>query len=164
MRSNHDEALTRWLREADFRDDPLNALFFLETSLALHRRLASGRGAEDLFEQTLRRLSSDGLRGVRFLKEGESMAIAGVEASLHGHRGADGRPGDLRFFERIGMRATLGHTHRPVTRDGILCAGVCATDLAYARGQITAWGVGHVVTYASGARQHLLFDGGAFHA
>ncbi len=164
VRSNHDEALIRWLRESDFRDDPLNALFFLETSLALHRRLASGRGAEDLFEQTLRRLSPDGLRGVRFLKDGESMAIAGVEASLHGHRGADGRPGDLRFFERIGMRATLGHTHRPVTRDGILCAGVCATDLAYARGQITAWGVGHVVTYASGARQHLLFDGGTFHA
>lgn len=162
--SNHDGALIRWLREADFREDPGNAIFFLETSLRLHRWLADGREPDGFFEHVLRDLSGDGLAGVRFLRTGESLRLAGVEASIHGHAGADGRPGDVRFFERLGIRATLGHTHRPIARDGIYCAGVCNMDLAYARGPITAWAVGHVVTYPNGARQHLLFDHGTFHA
>ncbi|MCP3732223.1 hypothetical protein M9978_17520 [Sphingomonas sp. MG17] len=162
--SNHDMALLRWLREQDFREDHRNAIFYLETSLRLHRWLAEGRPADGLFEHTLRSLTCDGLRGVRFLRPNESLKLAGVEASIHGHLGADGRPGDVRFFERLGIRATLGHTHRPTTRDGIYCSGVCNTELAYARGTITAWATGHVVTYPSGSRQHLIFDGGRFHA
>ncbi len=162
--SNHDDALVRWLREADFRDDPLNAVFFLQTSLALHHWLAEGREVDGFFEQTLRSLCPERLEGVRFLRAGEGLKLAGSEASIHGHLGADGRPGDVRFFERLGIRATLGHTHRPIARDGIYCAGVCSMDLAYARGPITAWAVGHVVTYPNGARQHLLFDEGAFYA
>ena len=162
--SNHDDALVRWLREADFREDPSNALFFLETSLKLHRWLADGRNSDGFFEQTLRDLDGDRLAGVRFLRTGENLRLAGVEASIHGHLGADGRPGDVRFFERLNIRATLGHTHRPLARDGIYCAGVCSMDLAYARGPITAWAIGHVATYPNGSRQHLLFEGGAFHA
>lgn len=162
--SNHDAALLAWLRETDFRDDPGNALFFLQTSLALHRRLAAGGSTDGFFEQTLRGLSPDGLRGVRFLRTEESLELVGSEAALHGHLGADGRPGDVRYFERMGMRATLGHTHRPFTRGGLYGAGTCATGMAYARGPITAWAVGHVVTYATGARQHLLFNGGRFFA
>lgn len=162
--SNHDDALVRWLREADFRDDPVNAIFFLETSLRLHRWLAEGRNTDGFFEHTLRALSPDGLSGVRFLRLGESLKLGGIEASIHGHLGADGRPGDVRFFERLGIRATLGHTHRPIARDGIYCAGVCNMDLAYARGPITAWAVGHVVTHPNGARQHLIFDQDAFYA
>jgi hypothetical protein len=162
--SNHDDALVRWLRESDFREDPANALFFLETSLRLHQWLAAGRSSDGFFEETLRDFNSDGLVGVRFLRMGESLKLAGVEASIHGHIGADGRPGDVRSFERLGIRATLGHTHRPLARDGIYCAGVCNMDLDYARGPITAWAVGHVATYPTGSRQHLLFDGGAFHA
>ncbi|RYD27251.1 MAG: hypothetical protein EOP89_05175, partial [Lysobacteraceae bacterium] len=120
--SNHDDALVRWLREADFREDPKNAIFFLDTSLRLHRWLADGRQTDGFFEQTLRTLSNDGLAGVLFLRMGESLRLAGIEASIHGHRGSDGRNGDVRFFERLGIRATLGHTHRPIARDGIYCA------------------------------------------
>lgn len=161
--SNHDDGFVRWLREADFRDDPTNAIFYLESSLELHRRLASGHQADGFFEQTLRRLSHDGLRGVRFLRPGEGFKIAGIEQSIHGHLGADGRQANVRVFENLGIKATIGHTHRPATRDDLYCAGVCNTELEYARGAITSWAVGHVVTYPSGSRQHLLFSGGAFH-
>ncbi|MES3106913.1 hypothetical protein [Sphingomonas aurantiaca] len=41
--SNHDDALVHWLRDADFREEPRNAVFFLEASLALHHNLAAGR-------------------------------------------------------------------------------------------------------------------------
>lgn len=164
VRSNHDEMLMRWLRESDFREDPVNTLFFLETSLALHRRLAAGGTSDGMFEATLRELSGDGLRDVRFLGPGESLRIAGIENGIHGHQGADGRQGGMAAFERLGIKATIGHTHRPTTRDGVYCAGVCQTELAYARGPLTAWAVGHVVTYATGARQHLFFADGSFFA
>jgi hypothetical protein len=162
--SNHDAGLLRWLREQDFREDPTNALFFLESSLDLHRWIERGGDVDGFFERTLRRLHPGELNGVRFLQPGESLKLAGCEASIHGHLGADGRPGDVRSFERLGIKATLGHTHRPLTRDGIYCAGVCNTELAYARGPITGWAVGHVVTYPNGVRQHLIFDGHGFHA
>jgi hypothetical protein len=161
--SNHDGHIVRWLRESDFREDPTNAIFFLEASLQLHNRLALGQSSDGIFEATLRRLSVDGLAGVRFLRIGESLRIAGIETGIHGHVGADGRQGDIRFFERLAVKATLGHTHRPGTRDGIYYSGVCQTDLTYARGPITNWAIGHVVTYPTGARQHLIFIDGAFH-
>ena len=161
--SNHDEAFMRWLREADFREDPLNAVFFLECSLALHRRLADGVGGDGFFERTLRHLSNDGLPGVRFLCPGESLKVGGIECAIHGHVGSDGRQGSMRFFERLGIRATLGHTHRPTTRDSICCAGVSASGLEYARGTLTSWAAAHVVTYPTGARQHLFFVGGRFY-
>ncbi len=161
--SNHDGALERWLAEADFREDPENAIMFLECSMELHKRLAAGRSIDGFFEQTLRTMSADGLVGVRFLQTGESLRIAGIETGIHGHLGADGRQGDVRFFERLAIKATLGHTHRPTSRDGIYCSGVCQSELRYARGPVTAWGVGHVVTYPNGTRQHLIFIGNAFH-
>ena len=162
--SNHDEAFVRWLREADFREDPLNAVFFLESALDLHRRLAAGEHADNYFEHTLRRLAPNGLSGVRFLRTGESLKIGGIEAAINGHAGADGRQGDIRFFERLGIRATLGHTHKPISRDGIYCSGVCQEKFDYSRGVLTGWGIGHVVTYFNGSRQHLIFIDGAFHA
>lgn len=164
VHSNHDDMLVRWLRDTDFRDDPGNAVFYLETSLALHRRILAGLSTDGIFAETLGRLGGDGLRGVRFLETGESLRIAGVECGVHGHQGADGRRGDLRSFERLGTRLTMGHTHRPTTRDGVVCAGVCQTGLDYARGALTAWAVGHVVTYDTGARQHLFHVGGRFFA
>lgn len=160
--SNHDDALVHWLRDADFREDPRNAVFFLEASLALHHSLAAGKGTDGLFEKVLRRLGSDGLARIRFLKMGESLEIAGIEHGLHGHLGSDGKRGGMPFFERLGIRATLGHTHRPTTRGGLYCAGVCQTALRYARGPLTSWAVAHVVTYADGARQHLFLNDGRF--
>ncbi len=160
--SNHDLALLRWLREADFRDDPTNAVFFLEASLALYKRIEAGRPVDGIFEQMMRHLAADELGGVRFLKPEESFQVAGVECAIHGHQASDGRRGSMPLFERLGINATLGHTHRPTTRGGIYCAGVCQTELEYARGPLTNWAVGHVVTYATGARQHLFFNGGRF--
>lgn len=164
VQSNHDDMLVQWLRDAGYRDDPENAVFFLETSLYLHRRLQEGVSVDGFFGQTLRRLAGDRLRHVRFLQRDEILRIVGIENGVHGHRGADGRRGDIRVLERMGIRATIGHTHRPTVRDGIYSVGVCQTELEYAHGHLTSWAVGHVVTYATGARQHLILNGGRFHA
>ena len=164
VQSNHDAALVRWLREADFRQDPVNARFFLECSLALHARLADGLGPDGLFEQTLRGLADDRLAGVRFLSTGEGLEVAGVECGIHGHAAADGKRGGIQFFEAMGIRAVLGHSHRPTTRGGICSAGVCQLALDYARGSVTAWAVGHVIVHDDGARQHVIYGGGRFHA
>ena len=162
--SNHDQMLTRWLRESDFREDPQNALFFLERSLELHRRLRRGEDTDGFFEETMRVSSPERLQGVKFLTDGESHRIHGVEVAIHGHKSVDGKPGGMQALERLGLRATIGHTHRPTTRGGLYSTGVCCADLNYARGPLTAWAVAHVVTYRGGARQHLFYHGARFHS
>jgi hypothetical protein len=162
--SNHDEMFGHWLLDTDFREDPANAIFFLKCSLALHERLARGEDAAGFFEATLRELASDGLEGVSFLRHGEGYKVAGIEMGIHGDKGPDGRKGGMQAVERLGIRATIGHTHRPTTRGGIWSSGVCQTELGYARGPLTAWAAAHVVTYWNGGRQHLFFHGGRFHA
>ncbi len=162
VRSNHDQGLVRWLREGDFRTDPINAEFFLECSLALLRRLAAGHDSDGYLEEVLRSCSDDGLAGVRFLASGEGLELAGIECGIHGHISADGKRGSMPFFEGLGMRAVLGHTHRPTTRGDLCTVGVCQPDLVYARGPLTAWATGHVIVHEDGTRQHLIFDGGRF--
>ena len=48
--SNHIEHLERWLREADYRDDPENALFFLRLQAEVYEAIANGRNPNVLFE------------------------------------------------------------------------------------------------------------------
>lgn len=90
VHSNHDDGLTRWLRDADHRTDPLNAEFYLDRERALHGRVRAGADASTFFAETLRGLSADGLAGVRFLVDGESLDVGGVECGVHGHAGPDG--------------------------------------------------------------------------
>lgn len=161
VHSNHDQALGRWLREADHRTDPENAEFLIDRERAMLARLRAGVGTETFFAETMRGLHPDGLDGVRFLTDGESLDIAGVECGLHGHAGADGAPGARWRFERLGLDLVLGHSHRPTARGGVYTAGVCQLDMGYNRGP-TTWAIAHVAVHASGARQHLIMDGGRF--
>ena len=161
--SNHDHMLTRWLRETDHRTDPENAAFYLDRQAALLARLRAGAGQGSFFAETLRDLSEDGLDRVRFLGDGESFGIAGVECGVHGHAGSDGVRGSIWNLERLGVDMVIGHGHRPTAAGGIYMVGVCQLDLGYNKGP-TSWAVAHVVVHADGSRQHVFMDEGRFFA
>ncbi|MGY4395404.1 hypothetical protein ACVWZA_000565 [Sphingomonas sp. UYAg733] len=163
VHSNHDDHLLRWLREADHRSDPLNAEFQLDRERALHKRIRGGAGTDTFFAETMRSLSGDGLAGVRFLVDGESLNIGGVECGLHGHLGPDGCRGSVGAFDRLGIDMVLGHFHHPQVRGGVHVAGVCQLDLGYNRGP-TTWAIAHVVCHEDGARQHVFLDEDRFAA
>lgn len=163
VHSNHDDHLLRWLRDADHRADPLNAEFQLDRERALHARIRSGSGTSTFFAETMRSLSRDGLDRVRFLADGESLEIGGVECGVHGHAGPDGTRGSVGAFERLGIDMVLGHFHHPLARGGVHVTGVCQLDLGYNRG-LTSWAIAHVVCHEDGSRQHVFLDGDRFAA
>lgn len=152
VNSNHDDALEKWLREADFRADPVNAVFYLEAQLAKYRALEAGKDHHTL-EWAVRRA---GHEGGRFLREDESFVICqehgGIECGMHGHLGPNGRRGTPQSLARIGRRANTAHTHSAGIIDGLYTAGTSAAlDQEYNRGP-SSWSRSHIVTYENSKR------------
>lgn len=155
VNSNHDNALERWLREADYREDPANALFFLEAQLSKYRAIATGNQDFMLLEWALRRAGCPAK--ARFLREDESFVICpdargGIECGMHGHLGPNGSRGTPQGLSRLGRKANTGHTHSAGIIDGMYIAGTVAhLDMGYNAGP-SSWSHSSIVTYPNGKR------------
>ncbi|HET8883017.1 MAG TPA: hypothetical protein VFM56_12650 [Solimonas sp.] len=152
--SNHDQALTRWLREAPALADPVNAEFYLQAQRMIYAALAAGRDDFNVFEAVLRAMGVK--RAVRFLGTDESYVICrrsgGVECGMHGHLGANGARGNPRGFSRMGRRVNTGHTHSAGIIDDCYTAGTSSLlRMSYNRGP-SSWSHSHIVTYPNGCR------------
>jgi len=170
--SNHDRALERWLREADWRDDPVNMLFYME---AAHAKLTSIAANDNEFhmlrhwwEQMLSATTHE-VENVRFLDEDESYVICedahgGIECGMHGHLGPNGSRGGAAAFAKMGRKANVGHTHQAGIYDGIMTAGTLSLfDLEYNRGP-SSWSHSVIVTYVTGKRAIYTFYNGKYKA
>lgn len=154
--SNHDRALQRWLREADYRNDPANAEVFLELQLRLYRAI---RERDDRFHLLEYALRNRGVNKVRFLREDESFVICrdasgGIECGEHGHLGPNGAKGAPLAFAKMARRANRGHTHIASIIDGQYTAGVtgCPKRFKYRKGP-SSWTQSDIVTFPNGKRQ-----------
>lgn len=164
IQSNHDNALLRWLKEADYRTDPVNALFFLETQTSYYRQMADGIYDPPIFEQTLRDMAADSLAGVKFVSEDDSYIVRGTEFAMHGHLGANGARGNPRHYTKMGSKSVTGHTHSPQIIDGAYVNGVSGSlDMGYNRG-LSSWAHAHTIMYKNGARAILTMMNGRWFA
>jgi hypothetical protein len=151
---NHDRHLKRWLREGDYRHDPLNAITFLELQLELYRAMARGEDLH-LLEHAMRERACP--ERVRFLRTDESLVVVreragGIELGLHGDLGPNGQRGSPLGLARMGRRACIGHSHSACIVDGLFVAGTSSQlDMGYNSGP-SSWSHSHVVVYPSGAR------------
>lgn len=161
--SNHDNALTRWLREADYRKDPVNALFFLKCQLRKYESIAEEDGWFHMIEWVLQDKEVD--PAVRFLRVDESFVICNaIECGMHGHLGPNGARGTPWNLAKIGRKANTGHTHSAGIRDGLYTAGTCSVmDMGYNDGP-SSWSHSHIVTYANGKRAVVTMWHGAYRA
>lgn len=169
--SNHDRALERWLRENDWRFDPINMMFYME---AAHAKL-DAIAREDTEFHMLRHWweEHDGSYeihcNVQFLDEDESFVICddphgGIENGMHGHLGANGSRGNIRTFAKMGRRANVGHSHTAGIVEGIWQAGTSSLlDLGYNRG-MSGWSHSHILTYANGKRCMVTMRNGKWRA
>ena len=158
--SNHDNALTRWLREASHKSDPLNAIFYLKAELRLHEAIAA---RDDDFHVVEWALRSVGLKGdFKFLRTDESFIICdgegnGIECGNHGHLGANGARGSDAGYVKAGRRMNIGHGHYALIWQGLYRAGVqAALDHGYNVG-LSSWSQSMIVTYPSGKRAIVTF-------
>lgn len=153
VESNHDLALKRWLKEADYKNDPANAITFLKYQLAMYEAIGRGEFDFSIFEYAVKDQWKE--CGAKFLKTDESFKICGddgIECGNHGHLGNNGTRGSVLSHTKLGTRYNIGHTHSASIRDGVYCAGTMSKlDMGYNQGG-TTWSHSHVITYLNGKR------------
>lgn len=163
IESNHDQALLKWLKTADYREDPENAPFFLWCQLWLYEQIKAGVENPDIFQHVLRKLGCPD--EVIFVNEDQSFVVCGdIECGMHGHLGPNGARGSPLGISRAGMKSVTGHTHSPAIRDGAYVGGVSAKlDLGYNKGP-SSWSQSHVIIYPNGKRTIITFHKGRYYA
>lgn len=152
--SNHDNFLERWVETTDWRNDPGNAEFYLETALVMARSVTTNTGGAtwvDPFAYWVDRLT-DGAENIRSLKADESFSLEGIEVGMHGHWGPNGARGSVKNLSRLGTRTITGHGHSPAIEEGHWRVGTSTPlRLEYTHGP-GSWLNTHCVVYASGKR------------
>lgn len=153
--SNHDQHVTRWLREGDHKADPVNAQFYLRAQTRLYDAIAARDSNFHLLEWVLRGAGCP--KSVRFLRQDESFVVCqdsggGVECGMHGDLGPNGARGSIRSLAKLARKANIGHSHSAGIFDGIYQAGTSSRlRLEYTKGP-SSWSHSHIVTYANGKR------------
>lgn len=151
--SNHDNFLARWIRNTDWRQNPVTAAFYLETAQAMLASVRMGPGGaeyEDPFRYWVERLK--GAADVLALQTDESHTIGGIEVGLHGDRGPNGARGTLKNLSRLGARVVTAHEHAPGIEEGNYKVGTSTPrHLEYTHGP-SSWLNTHCAIYATGKR------------
>ena len=170
-RGNHDGALDRWLKETDWRDDPVNAELYLELAAAMVRAAREGRRFNALetwigwqVRQPIKRGGRNYNPRVDFLGVNDSHEIAGIECGMHGHVGPSGTRGMPKQFSRMGFKTFTGHTHTPSIYDGAYTVGVTGNlNMGYNIGP-SKWMHCHGIIYPNGKRAFLFLKNGGYRA
>ena len=150
VESNHDQALQRWLRDANVNQDPINAVFFHEANTEIYRAIRDNVSF-NVFEWAVRKSGYD-LENVLFLNEDDSYLVHGIECGMHGHRGPNGSRATPKSFRFIGRKVNTAHTHSAGIFEGVYTAGVSGLlDMGYNKGP-SSWSHSHIVTYPNGKR------------
>lgn len=160
VKSNHDEALDRWLKEADANNDPRNARFYhyLKYNQIKNMKIeTNGRFSSiDPFEfwcaapDQQKGLTSVG--NTVFLKRDQSLMVNGIELGFHGDVGPNGARGSIQNLSKIGTKTVIGHSHSPGIYEGVYQVGTSSDlDLGYNRGP-SSWLTTHAIVYPDGKR------------
>lgn len=162
---NHsNDFLNRWIVGTDWRDDPVNAEFYLETALMMVRGTklgSSGTDYPDAFRYWLRKA---GLPQLRVLETDESFVLADVALDMHGNLGPNGSRGSIRNLRRVGVKSIIGHSHSPGEDEGAMQVGTSTRlRLEYNKGP-SSWLNAHAVLGDDGKRQLVVIVDGEFHA
>ena len=168
VESNHDLAFQRWLKEADYKTDPANAIYFLENQLEQYRALENNNDKFSIFEHAVRKI--DPTIGAIFLRLDESFRICdedghGIECGQHGHLGANGGRPSIATYQKLGERYNLGHSHTAAIKDGVYYAGLIADQekMKYAKGP-SSWSISNIVTYKNSKRAIVTIKNGKWRA
>lgn len=160
--SNHDDFLSRYIMRRDWRSDPTNAEFYLETALALTRQ-AKGKSANaeklSAFAYHVNK-NLGGRTDIVALSNDQSHTVAGIEMGMHGDKGPNGARGSIKNLRRIGVKSIIGHAHSPGIDEGAYQVGTSTKlRLGYNSGP-SSWLNTHCVVYANGKRCLINIIGG----
>ena len=163
--SNHNDALARWLREADPRTDPVNARYWCELNAEWFARIEDGDRDFDVFAWAVQR---EDVGDAVFIPRGGSYVVCqqhgGIETALHGDMGPNGARGSALNMNRMAMRLNRGHDHSASIFDGVYTSGLCGLmDQGYNEGP-SSWSHSQTVTYSNAKRTILTIIDGKYRA
>lgn len=162
--SNHNDFLRRWIQRTDWRDDPTNAAFYLETALAMVNQTTYSRRGTSYPDPFTYWIEQAKLDRTRVLRADQSFVLAGVELGMHGDLGPNGARGSSKNLRRIGTRSIIGHSHSPGIDEGCYQAGTSTSlRLEYNAGP-SSWLNAHCVLHADGKRQIIVIIDGEWRA
>lgn len=160
--SNHNEFLRRWIINGDWKNDPVNAEFYLETALAMVRGTKLTEKGTEYPDPFLFWAEQADLPNTILLADDESFELGGVELGMHGNLGPNGARGSRANLKRIGIRSIIGHSHTPGIDEGCYQAGTSTRlRLEYNKGP-SSWLNAHVLLHADGKRQLLIIVDGKY--
>lgn len=149
--SNHDRALDRWLSEADWRHDMVNASQYLKLALAKIRAIKAGLPF-DCFAAACGKIDR-----VAFGTADQSRIFNGVELGHHGDKAANGARGSVAGFAKLGVPMVIGHSHTPAICGAVYQVGVGGDlDMGYNEGA-SSWRHAHCAVYPNGQCQ-IIFE------
>jgi len=158
--SNHNDFLRRWIVNGDWKNDPVNAEFYLETALAMVRGTKLTEKGTDYPDPFMYWTEEANLPNTILLNDDESFELGGVELGMHGNLGPNGARGSRANLKRLGVRSIIGHSHTPGIDEGCYQAGTSTRlRLEYNKGP-SSWLNAHVLLHADGKRQLInIIDG-----
>lgn len=147
VKSNHDEALERYIDEGRWKDDPEN----LYDSLDLVKvRMDGGDPLQFLINE---RIGLEQPDKINWLNRDEDYIIAGIELGAHGDKGGNGSRGSLRSIEKAYYKATVGHSHTAgIWREVYQVGTSTKMKLGYNSGP-SSWTNTMCLQYPNGQRQ-----------
>lgn len=149
--SNHDRHLERYIKEADWKSDLVNAEFY---AAALGANLEAIRNGEDFntLEWAVKWLNP--VKGIKWLRQGESSIVLGIECGMHFDQGPNGARGSANNLAKMGRKANGGHSHTARAVQGIRQAGTSGNlSPDYIKGSPSSWSAMHIITHHTGKRQ-----------
>jgi hypothetical protein len=149
--SNHDQFMMEWLRIGDYRQDSVNAIYFLEAQLYVYSHIRDNKELPNLLcwacERTLPKKHK-----VEFLAEDESYILDNIENGMHGNLGPNGARGTRGNYAKMGRRVNRGHEHSASIHDGVYTTGIMGDlEQGYNRGP-SSWSRSSIVQYLNGKR------------
>lgn len=104
--SNHDDWISRYVKEGRFIEDPQN----LRVAFKLGLAMLDGKNP---FEYAIRDLYQCKAKNLKWLNINDSFKYGGHELGCHGHRGSNGTRGSLKSIEKALGACVVGHSHTP---------------------------------------------------
>lgn len=162
VNSNHDNAFMRWLREGDYKTDPMNAIYFLEAQLATYQAMKD-RDFDWLCTEWAM-TKAEAPPEVRYLRQDESWVFLGIENGMHGDLGPNGARGTPANLSKMGGKGNSAHTHSAAIIDGQYVAGTSSKlDMEFNSGP-SSWSHSHILTYENGKRAIVTMRNGQWKA
>lgn len=149
VKSNHDEFLDRWLNTADFRADPENARFFIDSWSRILGSIDESGYSKPAFQMWYEELGSD---RAKFLDREEEFILGECDLQFHGDKGLNGSRGSILAYSKLAVRTVIGHGHCAGILDGCYQVGVLGMlNMGY-NVQPSGWTHTNCLLYANGKR------------